>query len=233
MSNEKPRRPNAYQHGVFARTTIVPGEDIKEFEALYSDLIQEWTPTGATEEDAVLSIAKAIWRKRRAQRFLEIQVARNSADPLHPSYNESLGLIGFNIAFRAKPAVAFEQFANRFLPVDTIKYLTQKFPRSDFQSIQEWAEAVSDEIESVMLPETLPESSPMRELALLSLSSLSLTDDFFDRELKLDERLDTMIDRAVKRLVQTKAMKQIFSGVGTDRAEDRVRKIAVKKASDG
>jgi hypothetical protein len=233
MSNDRPRRPNAYQHGVFSRTTIVPGEDIKEFEALHSDLVQEWTPAGATEEDAVLSIAKGIWRKRRAQRFLEIQVARNAANPDHPSYNEFDGLTGLNAVLRATPGVAFEQLASRFLPAETIKDLTKKFPRSDFQSNQERAEAVSDEIESVMLPVVLPASAPMRELVLLSLSSHSFTEDFFDRELKLDERLDTMIDRAVKRLVQTKAMKQMFSRIGTDRAEDRVKKIAGKKASNG
>lgn len=39
-------------------------------------------------------------------------------------------------------------------------------------------------------------------------SAASFTDDLFNRELVLDERLDAMIDRAVKRLVQTKAMKQ-------------------------
>ena len=60
---------NAYKHGAYSRYAVVPGEDKKEIQALYSALDQEWRPAGATEEDAVLSLAEAIWRKHRAQRF--------------------------------------------------------------------------------------------------------------------------------------------------------------------
>ena len=35
-NNNKWRLPNAFEHGVFSRTTIVPGEDPEEFEELYS-----------------------------------------------------------------------------------------------------------------------------------------------------------------------------------------------------
>jgi hypothetical protein len=58
MSNRKPKQPNAQTHGVFAATAILPGEHREEFEELHSALIQEWAPDGATEEDAVLTIAK-------------------------------------------------------------------------------------------------------------------------------------------------------------------------------
>lgn len=37
MRKLKWKRPNAYKHGAFATTTIVPGENPKEFEALHSD----------------------------------------------------------------------------------------------------------------------------------------------------------------------------------------------------
>jgi hypothetical protein len=65
MSNWKPKRPNAHKHGAFAKTAILPGEDPLEFEYLHHALIEEWKPIGPTEEDAVLSIAKGMWRKRR------------------------------------------------------------------------------------------------------------------------------------------------------------------------
>jgi hypothetical protein len=70
MRNQKWKRPNAHKHGVFGATAILPGEDEREFDELHSALVEEWLPAGATEEDAVLSIAKAVWRKRRVQRFL-------------------------------------------------------------------------------------------------------------------------------------------------------------------
>jgi hypothetical protein len=236
MSNNRqkqPKQPNAYQHGIFSRITIVPGEDAQEFEALYFALIQEWTPAGATEEDAVLSIAKAIWRKRRAQKFVEIQLTKNTIDPSHPSYDESLGLIGFTAVLRTRPDVAFEEFASRCLRADKIKRLTQKFPRSDFNSTQEWAKAVIDEIESVLLPEVTIGDHTAAEIVSLALSSATFTDDFFDQELRLDERLDIMIDRAVKRLIQTKAMKQMLGQVGSEQTDDKGGKSIMHRPSNG
>jgi hypothetical protein len=98
-NKNKWRPPNAYKHGIFSRTTIVPGEDPEEFEGLHSDMVREWAPDGATEEDAVLSIAKAIWRKDRAQKFLEIQVTKNFLNPCHSSYDRDLALISLAAAF--------------------------------------------------------------------------------------------------------------------------------------
>jgi hypothetical protein len=57
-----------------AKTAVLPGEDLAEFEELHSALIQEWAPVGPTEEDAVLSIAKGVWRKRRAQKLLQARI---------------------------------------------------------------------------------------------------------------------------------------------------------------
>jgi hypothetical protein len=46
--------------------------------------------------------------------------------------------------------------------------------------------------------------------------SAALSSDLFEQELALDERLDAMIDRAIKRLIQTKAMKQMLGQAGED-----------------
>ena len=103
MRNQKSKHHNAYKHGAFSRYAIVPGEDEKEFEALYSALVQEWMPVGATEEDAVLSLAEAIWRKHRAQRFLEIQLTKNFCNPNHPSYDEYFALSSFAVCYASNP----------------------------------------------------------------------------------------------------------------------------------
>jgi hypothetical protein len=232
MSNDKWKRPSAYQHGVFSRTAIVPGEDPEEFEELYSDLIKEWAPVGATEEDAVLSIAKAMWSKRRAQKFIQIEVTLNSTNPRHPSYDEYRTLSGLVNLLRAIPD-NFEVYANNCLDADTIKYLTGKFPRSKYNSSQVRADAIIKEIESILMPKVNFTEPAAPEYGPLLLSSRTFTADFFDKELKLDERLDIMIDRAFKRLIQIKAMKQVLSQTGAERGEDRVRKIGVKKAANG
>jgi hypothetical protein len=209
MSNHNVKRPNAHKHGIFSATAILPGEDQREFDDLHSASVNEWTPTGETEEDAVLSIAKAIWRKRRLQRFIEVRIRSNEVDPNHTSYFETLGLWGFKMIMMTEPEKAFEQYAIRFLHSGRIKYFLQKFPRSKFKSDQEWRNAVMAEIDSIMATPDLITSEHV-EIFRLQRSAESVPDDMFRQELALDERLDAMIDRAVKRLIQMKAIKQML-----------------------
>ena len=59
------KRNNAFKHGVFSNVTILPGEDQDDFAELGTALFLEWQPDGPTETDAVFTIAKCLWRKRR------------------------------------------------------------------------------------------------------------------------------------------------------------------------
>ena len=63
VSRRKSKRPNAQKHGVFAEPIILPGEDPREFEFLHSALIEEWKPSGPSEQSRVFGIADAEWRK--------------------------------------------------------------------------------------------------------------------------------------------------------------------------
>jgi hypothetical protein len=228
MSIAKRQRPNAYKHGAFNRTTIVPGENRQEFEALHSDLVQEWTPVGATEQDAVLSIAKAIWRKRRAQRFLELQLLNSQYNIAHPSYDENRCFEAF-ISRLLKEPLAFERHASQFLKPDMISQLQQMFPGSNFRTEIERAAKVIDYIKTDLLPEMVrPQDRVAEQYGLLVLSAAYFTEDVSRQELMLDERLDAMIDRAVKRLIQTKAMKQMLAQTETELSADQSRKVGKK-----
>jgi hypothetical protein len=224
MITRKLKRPNALKHGVFSATAILPGEDPEEFEELHSSLIEEWMPDGATEEDAVLSIAKAVWRKRRVQLFLEVEVRSNAVDPAHPSYQETLGLWGIGSAIELEPETGFQKYADRYLQPERIEFFERKFPRSKFKSTSEWAAAVLKEIKSLLKPPSIvgPE---VDQIVNLHHSAIPL--DLFKQELVLDERLDAMIDRAVKRLIQTKAMKEMLGRTSPEARQPK--KIAPKK----
>ena len=52
--HRKHKRRNAQKHGAFAEPLILPGEDSREFEALHSALIEEWTPSGPSEQSSRL-----------------------------------------------------------------------------------------------------------------------------------------------------------------------------------
>ena len=67
------KRSNAQKHGVFAEPLILPGEDPREFEALHAALIEEWNPSGPTEESRVFGIADAVIEPRRYKDFHEYQ----------------------------------------------------------------------------------------------------------------------------------------------------------------
>lgn len=214
MSNGKRKRPNAQKHGVYGKITFIPGENPRQFEDLYSALIKEWAPDGATEQDCVLTIAKCMWRKRRVQEYLGVQLLRNSVDPGHPSFDAVFGLLMFINLMEHQPETAFDrEYAGRCLRAETTNYLLGKFPRSAFDSTAEWAQAIVDEITSVLLPEIGPIDYAARMGAAFTAAE-NLGGDAFKQELALDERLDAMIDRAVKRLIQIKAMKQMLSQTG-------------------
>ncbi len=217
------------KHGAFTKTTILPGEDPAEFEELHFSLIEEWKPVGPTEEDAILSIAQAVWRKRRAQKLLQAQIERCRFDPKHPLYDERQKILKLFSILESAPFVGFvdtapeifdkfyEPLARALLSYDQRKYLEEKFPRESFKSGSAWLEAVHNEIASALLPfyELVGESPD----ALLGRAAEFFTPELSKQELAVDERIDVMIDRAIKRLVQTKAMKQVLrrtSPVGED-----------------
>jgi hypothetical protein len=225
MPKQKLKRPNAYRHGVFSATAILPGEDQGEFEELHGDLINEWKPVGATEEDTVLTIAKAVWRKRRVQRFFETQFLTNQFNPSHPSYVEKRGLWGVVEGMKLEPGRGFESLASRLLLPERIAYLKRKVPRWDYNSTVEWDKAILDEIETLLAlpPYVGPEQ---RRLFRLQDAAQALSADLFKQELALDERLDAMIDRAVKRLVQMKAMKQMLQQTSSETTTGQPKRIS-------
>src|SRR6266540_3613454 len=64
-STTRPR--NALKHGGYANLGVLPGEDPAEFDRFHQSLVDEFEPSGPTEDDVVLSLAKCLWRKARLQ----------------------------------------------------------------------------------------------------------------------------------------------------------------------
>jgi hypothetical protein len=206
---------HAVKHGAFANTAILPGEDRREFEELHSALIKEWAPVGPTEEDAVLSIAKGVWRKRRLQKFLHAEIEICRSDPEHPLYDKAEGLRNLLNIMEAAPIYmeAPDVFENviKLAIESTPSYLTtmleQTCPREQFESASAWLQALRMVISGLLRGAERDGEEPD---LLLDRSAKVHTPDVINHELAVDERIDAMIDRAVKRLVQTKAMKQIL-----------------------
>ena len=58
---------NSLRHGLTARTTVLPGEDQAEFDALHQGLIGDRQPEGELELQLTGEIAACLWRLARAR----------------------------------------------------------------------------------------------------------------------------------------------------------------------
>ena len=234
------KRPNAQSHGVFSASPTIEGEDPHEFQELHSALIDEWQPSGPTEEDAVFSLADLMWRKRRAQRFVQAKLDRDAFNPDSPMFDETRSLALFAYYMDTAPEVAFEKFANLLLSADQFSHLKQKFPRSNYQSTTDWADAIQMEIHSLLHPAAAPKlgTAPDKvRQAVVKMASewylvhtLDHATEFLEDELKLRERLEAMIDRKIKHLIQLKAMKQMLRQTSAARDDEQPKRITARSA---
>jgi hypothetical protein len=219
----KHKRPNAQRHGVFAEPLILPGEDPREFEALHAALIEEWDPSGPSEQSRVFGMADAEWRKLRSRRFAQAKAISNSLNPKHPAFDEARGLITFGYLMCREPETAFAEHAGAYLRADKIRHLNQKFPRQNFESAVDWAAAVVDEIKSGLQPDTpgfaaldrdsLDTATEAFRSEIMKMHSFVTTihmREFLDDDLEQQERLDARIARLRKELVEIKTMKQML-----------------------
>jgi hypothetical protein len=219
----KHKRPNAQTHGVFAEPLILPGEDPREFGALHAALIEEWSPSGPSEQSCVFGMADAQWRKLRSCRFVQAKAIGNSLHPNHPAFDEARCLIAFGYLICREPETAFAQFARSLLRVDKIRHLNEKFPRQNFESTVEWAAAVAEEINSVLLPgaagfaalhqDRLDPATEALRTEVIRMQSFVATihvRNFLDDDLDQQERLDARIARLRRELVEIKTAKQVL-----------------------
>jgi hypothetical protein len=227
----------AVKHGAFAKTAILPGEDRREFEELHSALIEEWAPVGPTEEDAVLSIAKGAWRKRRLQKFLHAEMEMGRSDREHPLYDEAQAVRTLLNTLETGPFLKlmepvpdhFEPFAPEHIETairldiesapSYIALVSERMcPREQFKSASEWLAKLRQVTSAILW---VLEDRGEEPNVLLDRSAKVHTPDVVSHELAVDERIDAMIDRAIKRLVQTKAMKQMLVSASPRGGDDQ------------
>jgi hypothetical protein len=73
----------ALKHAGYSATTLLPGEDSAAFEKLHRDLIAEFTPVGALEEDIVADMARLTWRKQNLATFQIAELAARRREQIN------------------------------------------------------------------------------------------------------------------------------------------------------
>jgi hypothetical protein len=86
-------------------------------------------------------------------------------------------------------------------------HLLRVVPKEKYSAIPEWVQAVKREVDEVLLPRARAEMDSPDYLA--AKAAEFITTDRILEDIALEERLDAMVDRAMRRLAQMKFMKQI------------------------
>ena len=222
IRSAKYKRPNALKHGVYATAALIPGENREEFEELLAELLDEYKPLGPSLRHAVHCLADSMWRLRRLKKSVQTELFENTFDPHHPAFNEKWGFAMFIHYLGADPETCFDQHAKKCLRRDKIKNLEQKFPRTNYQSTAEWAQAVTTEILSGLLPAKPRSEAPELgyradelEQALREWrtdqqvkGSIVYSRELLDYELKETERLNAMIVKQTRHCAELKAWEE-------------------------
>jgi hypothetical protein len=148
----------AFKHGAYCTSSLLPGEDVVVFERLLQDLVKEFAPTGALEEDIVETIARLVWRKRHLETYRSAEIARNRYSIIETE----------------------KRLKRRDVPeLETMKAAAAQV-RTEF----------GDTYDSVM-------------------SGKTPTFDLLLGELAVEERLDALVEKCLKRLALVRAVKSL------------------------
>jgi hypothetical protein len=206
MARKPGGKNNAITNGAYAKDLILPGESVREFNLLHRDLIEEWKPIGTLEQDTVLTLAQGIWQKRRADRFYYRELLWAQQHPDEEHVNDAIWRTEMLGEMTVKELTRItDQFPSLYK-----HWLERAIPRSDFEDEKSWLESLKSQILDKLVQHKL--------VILLEIESdkfqaakAAKVRDLIANKVALDEKLDARIDRAVKRLAQLKAFKQIVA----------------------
>ena len=205
MARKKGGKNNATKHGAFARDAVLPGEDHKAIEKIHQGLIDEWTPTGPIEEEAVLSLAKHIMAKRRIDSFYKAEVQHAAQHPDEEKQDK------FGELYRClKKVKTFNDAMGIYLqlPAPWQTYLMNNAPRSSFEADEAWLEEVVAIVEALIAGAEQTLELEKRASKFQSEQAAKLY-ELTEKKMMLDDRIDVLIDKAIKRLIMLKTYKDV------------------------
>jgi hypothetical protein len=199
MANKK---RNALKHGANAREVMLWSERYEDYKALRDGLYQEFNPSGSTEEYLVRTLLDLRWRRRRLECHEQI-VIQQRLDKMRADNENSHHIDNLrSFAPEFGKATSVEQVEAMLARLNPIYRNTiyRDWPFKTGDDPQKWGPKIAEGLLAW-------KSAPRHEQADEFIKILDL--DEFDMALARIERLDAMIDRTIKRLMQLKTMKQM------------------------
>jgi hypothetical protein len=196
-------RHNAMKHGAYAHELILPGESSEQFESLYKGLIEEWRPSGTLEEHTVLSLAQSIWCRNRISRFYyeeALWVQQPEEDELN-YVDELASQLG-----DAK-TVEMAAFIISLLPEDYREVMNDELAQARNGDLKNEIPRLSEKLHKFLI---MGETAVVQNRSKIKFEKARQLRELTAKKIALDERLDSHIDKALKRLGQLKAFKQLI-----------------------
>lgn len=112
-------------------------------------------------------------------------------------------------------------------------HLNRNVPIDKFEKLIDWVEALKKEVDDVLIPKSIASrASDTDDTHLNAKASEFFTAERIMEDNDLEDRLDSMIDRAIRRLAQAKMMKQItLANRPSQPATSKAKQIEVKLRS--
>jgi hypothetical protein len=197
------RQGSALKHGGYSKAIVLPGEDPEVFEAQYQGLREEWEPQGTLEENFVLALAKLMLQKNRVDDYF---------------YQEMI-LLRRTKEDEIDQASQILPWLERATTVDQAKTIIYFLPRTYIRDMGYLRDAGGGIIASEFRPaeKEIPRlANRLRELINMQkeieVSPYEADNSAKMRELTaqktaIDDRLDSSIDKTIKRLALIKTFK--------------------------
>ena len=201
MGNKK---RNALKHGANATEVMLWSERYEDYEALRAGLYQEFTPSGGTEEYLVRTLLDLRWRRRRLDCHEQITIQKR-LDKIREENETSRHIENLrSFASEFNEATSVEKVEALLAPLSSLytNTIRHRWPLQTGEDPNTWGPKIAKGLLSW-------KPAPRHEQADEFIAIVDL--ETFDMALARIERLDAMIDRTIKRLMQVKTMKQMHS----------------------
>jgi hypothetical protein len=208
LNSKTDRRHNAIKHGAFAKALVILNENKDDFDELHQSCVKELKPSGLMEEELVLTIAKYMWRKRRIERLFS-----DEANWLqeHPAAPELRTVSQFNEIFIQKGSPCSHVWnLVALLPEDYRAAIRKKFkcPSTDYDD--EWIDQVKKFISHLHAAAEAGALSYLEDPRSVGETAAKIR-ELTAKQTALEDRLDKMIGKALKRLATLKTFKQVVA----------------------
>ncbi len=213
------KKRNALKHGANAKEVMLWSERYEDYESLRAELYLEFSPSGTTEEYLVRTLLDLRWRRRRLDLYDQITMQKRLHE-IREENEASRHLENLRaLAAEFNEATSGEKVEALLARLGYEEFIREEWPLQEGEDANTWGPKIAKGLLSLR-------SATRHEQADEFIAIVDL--EAFNMSLARIERLDAMIERTIKRLMQIKTMKQMHG-----RLEPKLINLSATKNPQG